>query len=127
MEAVLQSGKATLKNKKGLTLIELLAILVIVGIIAAIAIPAINSTIDRSKTKADTATQELIKDAAMRYALENNLTAGETVNVSKLVSDGYLNDTPTFNKDTNKKQSAAITITSGKITITLNTDAVSTP
>ena len=33
--------KALLKNEKGLTLIELLAVIVILGIIAAIAVPSI--------------------------------------------------------------------------------------
>jgi len=38
----------TLKNKKGLTLIELIAVLVILGIIAAIAIPTIGNTISNN-------------------------------------------------------------------------------
>jgi type IV pilus assembly protein PilA len=42
----------TLKNQKGLTLIELLAVIVILGIIAAIAVPAIGNVIANSKEKA---------------------------------------------------------------------------
>ncbi|MGN7295636.1 prepilin-type N-terminal cleavage/methylation domain-containing protein [Ferdinandcohnia sp. SAFN-114] len=41
--------KKHLKNQKGLTLIELLAVIVILGIIAAIAIPAIGNVISNTK------------------------------------------------------------------------------
>lgn len=44
--------KRFLKNEKGLTLIELLAVVVILGIIAAIAVPAIGKIIDDSREKA---------------------------------------------------------------------------
>jgi type IV pilus assembly protein PilA len=57
------------KNQKGLTLIELLAVLVIVGIIAAIAIPAITGTIAKSKTKADTATEKMVQEAALCFGI----------------------------------------------------------
>ena len=41
--------KSKLKEEKGLTLIELLAVIVILGIIAAIAIPAIGNVIENSR------------------------------------------------------------------------------
>ena len=40
-----------LKNEKGLTLVELLAVIVILGIIAAIAVPSIGNIIDNSRDK----------------------------------------------------------------------------
>lgn len=89
------------RNQKGLTLIELLAVLVIVGIIAAIAIPAIGNTISNSKSKADTASDQLIQEAAQRYIIDLPAEpTSTTVTISittDLVANGYLTKAPTFN------------------------------
>ncbi|WP_438434479.1 type II secretion system protein [Gorillibacterium sp. sgz500922] len=124
------------QNKKGLTLIELLAVLVIIGIIAAIAVPAINQTIERSRIKADKANQQLIRDAAIRYATENNLGGGTgataastaTIGVSTDVSGratenfvelGYLNNVISWNKTANTIDNVVITTdANGAITVT---------
>lgn len=92
------------KNEKGLTLIELLAVLVIVGIIAAIAVPAIGGIMDKSKTKADIATVAMVKDAAEKYvvdklALVDSTSASSSVDVkvSDLIDEGYLSKAVTVN------------------------------
>ncbi|MEK4128313.1 prepilin-type N-terminal cleavage/methylation domain-containing protein [Solibacillus sp. FSL W8-0474] len=43
--------KKRIKNEKGLSLVELLAVIVILGIIAAIAIPAIGNIVNNSRDK----------------------------------------------------------------------------
>ncbi len=59
--------KERLKNQKGLTLIELLAVIVILGIIAAIAIPSIGNIIDNSKNDAHKADAIQMINAAKLY------------------------------------------------------------
>lgn len=49
---MIKKFKKQMNNEKGLTLIELLAVIVILGIVAAIAVPAIGSVISNSRDKA---------------------------------------------------------------------------
>ena len=62
----------TLKNTKGLTLIELIAVLVILGIIAAIAIPTIGNTINTQRQNAAEAEWSAIESAARLYIAQNS-------------------------------------------------------
>lgn len=84
-----------LRNQKGLTLVELLAVIVILGIVAAIAVPAIGGVIERSKKNADAATIELVKDAIVRKAITEEASVGAvTINVDTLTNEAYLNKAP---------------------------------
>jgi type IV pilus assembly protein PilA len=66
--------KRLLKNERGLTLIELLVVIVILGIIAAIAIPSIGGIINKSEDDAKIAEGIQIINAAKLYMTANNFT-----------------------------------------------------
>ncbi|WP_342538018.1 prepilin-type N-terminal cleavage/methylation domain-containing protein [Sporosarcina sp. FSL K6-1540] len=83
-----------LNNEKGLTLVELLAVIVILGIIAAIAIPSIGGVIESSKIKAQFADGQNVLAAANIYFTED--PAAGPVSITTLVSDGYLDNAGKF-------------------------------
>ncbi|TQR14846.1 type II secretion system protein [Psychrobacillus soli] len=62
--------KKIIKNQKGLTLIELLAVIVILGIVAAIAVPSIGNMINNSRDKAILAEASSILAGAKLAALD---------------------------------------------------------
>jgi type IV pilus assembly protein PilA len=66
--------KKFLKNDKGLTLVELLAVIVILGIIAAIAVPSIGGIINKSKDDAKVAEAiQIINAAKLAHASDSSI------------------------------------------------------
>lgn len=66
-------------NNKGFTLVELLAVLVILIAIMSIAIPSISSSLERSKSKQDTAKQKILESAAELYVTDHKNSIDESV------------------------------------------------
>ena len=77
-------------NKKGFTLVELLAVVAILGIVSVIAIGAYNGISNRSKQKAYDSKVSQIETSAAKWARENNIDRTTSISVNKLVVEGYL-------------------------------------
>jgi prepilin-type N-terminal cleavage/methylation domain-containing protein len=59
------------KNQKGVTLIELLAVVVILGIIAAVAIPAVMSNQQDAYVSTNQQNLKIIQESVTRYQIDN--------------------------------------------------------
>ncbi|MEK4668589.1 prepilin-type N-terminal cleavage/methylation domain-containing protein [Niallia sp. FSL R7-0271] len=117
--------KKHIKNEKGLTLIELLAVIVILGIIAAIAIPSIANIIQKSREDAIKADAiQIINSAKMYIAGE-----GSDTSIDQDELDTYLNDVSTFQTftvnvttDTDKNTILSLTGSGSKGNVTIAFD-----
>lgn len=88
------------RNEKGMTLIELLAVIVILGIIIAIAAVVIVGQFDKAKETSDAASARIITDAVQRYILENpdKALSGTPIKMDTLINEGYLKNKPVNSK-----------------------------
>ncbi|WP_025783507.1 type II secretion system protein [Sporosarcina sp. D27] len=102
-----------LKNEKGLTLVELLAVIVILGIIAAIAVPSIGNIIENSRFKAIKGDAQTILSAANMYYAESDTKTDVTLPMLK--EKGFINDSGAFKIDDEK---VIVTYKSGGNTFT---------
>ena len=82
--------KKSMRREDGFTLVELLAVIVILGIILAIAIPAIGGVINRAQEDADAAEQDLVVDAGRLYFTTGENIKANWVTVKQLVEGDYL-------------------------------------
>jgi len=111
--------KKVLKNERGLTLIELLAVIVILGIIAAIAVPAIGAIMDNSKKDAHIANAQQIVSAA-RLAVTADKNTQSVYTLQQLYDKGYLENIP---KSPGKVSTQQYHATESKVKIVQKTDS----
>ena len=82
-----------LHNKKGFTLIELIVVIAILGILAAIAVPRMGAFRGDAEEKAVVATARTIASAVAMYQAQNG--SNDRVAISGL--EDYLNDSTNLN------------------------------
>src|SRR5690625_1575413 len=79
-----------LKNERGLTLVELLAVVVILGIIGTIAFVSIGNVIDNSKKDAHIANAQQLISAAKLYEANGETIDSSGVESDVLIEKGFL-------------------------------------
>jgi type IV pilus assembly protein PilA len=89
MKLMTQKLKQRLKDQRGMTLIELLAVIVILGIISAIAVPSILGLIDNSRKDAVVANAQQMVNSA-KLAVAGDDTVRPAANASKVIPLKYL-------------------------------------
>jgi len=85
-------------RKKGVTLVELLAVIVIMGIVAAIAVGSLSGAIERSRVNSDIASVRSLNQATYYYSISNQLYDNifEDINTDDermqiLIDQGFIN------------------------------------
>lgn len=134
-----------MKNQKGMTLVELLAVIVILAIVTAIAVPSVGGLINKSRTDAHISNGLMIINAAkIGVAAQDDKilpssTGTRDLKLSELVSAGYLDNIPqdpskkgdkyndekskvTITKDSNGKYNYTIVLVSSGGTEVVNAD-----
>ena len=79
-------------NNKGFTLIEVLAVLVILSIIMGLALPAVSNSLERTKRKQKKVEEKRVENAAEMYASDYKYTFRSNncyISIDKLVEDHY--------------------------------------
>ena len=88
-----------LKNQKGLTLVELLAVIVILAVVAAIAVPSIGGVIENSRYNAVKADATNALNAAQLYFTDLPTSESTSVTVKELKDQNYLESQGTLSND----------------------------
>ncbi|MFS0673071.1 competence type IV pilus major pilin ComGC [Ornithinibacillus sp. 179-J 7C1 HS] len=91
--------KKVMKKEKGFTLVELLAVIVILGVILAIAIPSVGNVIKNAQEDSRAASVKLIENAARLADIAGDWDLVDdnddgVLSVTELKNAGYLEDEP---------------------------------
>ena len=82
-------------NKQGFTLVEIMIVVMIIGLLAAIAIPGFQKAREASQENACVNNLRVIEGAKDQYAIENNVGTGATPPLGQLYGDSnFVKKTP---------------------------------
>lgn len=123
--------KKVKQNEDGFTLVEMLAVLVIIAVLAAVAVPSMTGFIKDAQKKSHTVQARAVLVAAQTVATEYTQRDGEPDNLKKeiveLIGDNYITEDEIgdieIDVDTRKVLSIEYTPKGGK-KITINSEGV---
>ena len=105
-----------IKNNKGFTMVELLAAVTILGILATIAIVSVTNTMEKSHKEYDEKQNKLFTTAAQTYFTDNRselpkkLLTTNTVTLQKLIEENYIEEIVDYKKKAYDKTKSVATV-----------------
>ncbi|MCQ6273517.1 type II secretion system protein [Bacillus sp. V3B] len=111
---MLKNIKKRLKDQRGLTLVELLAVIVILGIISAIAVPSIGGIISKSQYDAAKADAIQVLNSAKMYAASHEVDSNTSLTMNAAADT---NDLEVYIDEIENLASFTVTFSDGVPTI----------
>ena len=101
--------------KRGFTLVELLAVLILLGVVSLIAIPSIGKILNRSREKARESTKNELIKAAKNYYADNirelpDAGSHKCLSVSEIEESGYISNDDIVDPTTEEKLTGYVKI-----------------
>lgn len=83
--------------KKGFTLVEMMAVILLIGLLTAFAIPAVVNQVGKKSEEVDKLTEEIIYSASELYINDKNVSISENesyckITLQTLINEGYLDE-----------------------------------
>ena len=107
-----------MKNERGFTIMELLVVIVIIGVLAAIGVPAYQNMTKKAKDTACEANRRTISTAVGMYYAENGSYPTDITDTQTAGGPlkGYLDNIADFGCPADKTKGYAVNATTGEVT-----------